>query len=103
MLNKTPFSLDNYSFAGYAFNIALNGLSVAIYKNEKGGAICRVEKDGEIVEEYTEMNYSAKHCPDGVEWKLVEDFVSNEDDKVYNKARALSEVLEGMYIGDLSD
>lgn len=100
-MRYTNIEKTNLKFVGYAFNTSLSNLSVAIYKSEKGNVLCRVEKDGEPVGGYTEQTYSERNCPDGIEHRLVADFVSNEDDIYYNQTRALSEVIDGLYIGDL--
>ncbi|MER2494412.1 hypothetical protein [Catenovulum sediminis] len=95
-MTYTNTQKNNFKFNKYAFDCSLNSQSVAIYENDKGSIVCRVEIDGEPSEKHYEQHLSASKCPDGAEWELTEMFVSNEDDYTYNKARALSEVIEGL-------
>lgn len=93
------YEKSGYAFVGYAFDLALNSKSVAIYTHKNGGAMCRVEREGEPVQGTIEQTYSKKQVDEHegiVTYLLISDFVENEDDATYNTARALLDVICGL-------
>lgn len=92
--------MTTYKFKKYLFNIALNSVEVAVYESDIDYEL-KVEKDGELLPGYKTQTFFKNSIEDSLDFSVAELFLENEDDMHYNQARALKNVIEGMYVADI--
>lgn len=100
--------MSNYKLKSYLLNTSLNNHSIAIYESDIDYEL-RVEVDNKKASTlplyqngYAKQTFAKRFIKDTLTDSIAEMFIENETDILYNQARAVKDVLNGLRVnGDI--